>query len=81
MSSSMERIGVLQWNAQGIRGKKEEIVEMINIKKLSILVIQETKLPEYNNFNLPNYNIIRKDGTYNVTPHGGIALFIHSSIP
>ena len=77
----MERIGVLPWNAQGIRGKKEEIVEMFNIKKLSILTTQETKLPEYNNFNLPNYNIIRKNGTFNVTAHGGVSLFIHSSIP
>ena len=33
------------------------------------------------NFNLPHYSFHRHDGHFNVTPHGGVALFIHESLP
>ena len=77
----MDRFSILQWNAQGIREKKEEVVEMIDEHKVNVIAVQETKLAEYNVFNLTNYNIIRRDGTFNHTPHGGVALFIHSGTP
>ena len=43
--------------------------------------MQETKLADYVNFNIPDYSVVRKDGTFNRTPHGGVAIFIHNNIP
>ena len=49
--------------------------------KLNLIVVQESKLAECTNLNIPNYNVVRRDGTYNRTPPGGDEAFIHSSIP
>jgi ribonuclease HI len=72
---------ILQWNAQGIRSKKDELSELIETHKTDIVAIQETKLWTNSKFSIPNYNELRKDGHYNRNPHGGVALYIHSDIP
>ena len=77
----MTQYGLLQWNVQGLRSKKDEILELIQLHKINIMAFQETKLWTYNNFSIPHFNIIRKDGHFNHTPHGGVALLIHESIP
>ena len=77
----MNKCSILQLNVQGIRRRKEEIVEYIESYKVSVAAIQETKLAEHNQFNIPNYNVIRRDGKFNHTPHGGVAVFIYSSVP
>ena len=43
--------------------------------------MQETKLAEYVNFNIPAYSVVRKDGTFNRTLHRDVAIFIHNNIP
>ena len=65
---------------QGIRNKKE-ILELIDIYKLDVLCFQETKWATYNSFALPNFNMIRRDGSVNSTPHGGVAVSSHTGIP
>ena len=77
----MNSHGILQWNVQGIRNKKDEILEMVDQYKVNIIFVQETKLADYVNFNIPGYSVVRKDGTYNRTSHGGVAIFIHDSMP
>ena len=72
---------IIQWNAQGLRNKKNELLDLINANNASIIAIQETKLSNNCHIRLPNYNIIMKDGHYNHGPHGGVALYIHSSVP
>ena len=73
---------MLQWNRQGFRSKKDELSQMINNYNPCLTAIQETKKFGNNtNFNLPHYSCYRRDGHFNVTPHGGVALFIHESIP
>ena len=37
-------IDILQWNCQGVRSKKDEILEMIEHYKYGIIALQETKL-------------------------------------
>jgi len=76
-----DSINILQWNCQGIRQKKDEILEMVQQHSLSILALQETKLWNNSKFGIPHYNEIRRDGHYNVTPHGGVAIYVHESIP
>ena len=72
---------IIQWNAQGMRTKKNELLDLINEHKASLIAIQETKLSSDYNIRLPNYNVISKNGHYNHGQHGGVALYIHSGVP
>ena len=62
---------------QGVRSRKEKIIEYIG--RYEVNAVQGTKLAENYKFKLANFNVARRDGTFNHTPHGGVALFIHSS--
>ena len=77
----MATVSIIQWNAQGITNKKNELAEMIRLHNANISTIQETKLWNYSKFSFPHFTALRKDGNYNKGPHGGVALYINSSIP
>ena len=77
----MDKYCIMQWNVQGIRSKKDEIAELIGRYKATILVAQETKLAQIMEYKIPNYIVLRRDGTYNYTPHGGVAICVHSRVP
>ena len=77
----MNPTSILQWNAQGLRHKKDELLELIHDYRATLVAIQETKLTEEYNIKIPNYNVISKSGHYNRGQHGGVALYIHSDIP
>ena len=72
---------LIKWNCQGIRNKKDEILEMIQLYKPAVIALQETILWQNTEFCIPNYSMYKEDGYYNNTPHGGIAILIHQSIP
>ena len=74
-------IAVMQWNCQGIREKKNEILDLVHHHKPSILGVQETKLWTYCKFTMPNFYVVCADGHFNRTRHGGVALYIHADIP
>ena len=77
----MADLNFIQWNIDGIRNKKDELLELVERHQVSIMAIQETKITDSFDFKLPTYNIIKREGHVNVTTHGGVALFIHSDIP
>ena len=54
---------------------------MINLYKANIVALQETKLWNNTKFTIPHYNEVQKDGYYNRGPHGGVTIYIHTSIP
>ena len=72
---------MLQWNCHGLRSKEDELSQMINNYNPCVIAIQETKFGNNTNFNLPHYTCHCSYGHFNVTPHGGVALFIHESMP
>ena len=76
----MDHIGILQWNCQGVRGKKDELLELVNNFRPAIVALQETKLGTGNKFEIAGFNMGRKDGHFKCTPHGGVGLLIHSDI-
>ena len=67
---------ILQWNCQGIRNKKDEIIHLIKLFKFKILVFQETKLWN-NSFKILGYVEYYRDGHFNRTPHGGVGILVH----
>ena len=77
----MDHIGILQWNCQGVRRKKDELMESVNNFRHGIVALQETKLRTINKFEITGFNMERKDGHFNRTPHGRVGLLIHSDTP
>lgn len=74
-------IRLLQWNCQGCRNKKYDINNLIETYKPSVVTLQETMLSANNPFNVSNYNCVRADGHFNRRAHGGVAVFVHESLP
>ena len=74
-------MSVLQWNTQGLRHKKNEILDLISNNNINIIAIQETKLSGDYNLKIPNFNLLYKDGHFNRTQHGGVALYLHCDLP
>lgn len=72
---------ILQWNCQGYRSKREEILKLIHSLNPLIVALQETMTGDYQKMALPNYNCERKSGHFNRRNHGGVALFVHETIP
>ena len=72
---------ILQWNVQGIKHMKNELLDIIQTYKVSILALQETRLTGEYNLKIPRYNLVYKDGHFNRSPHGGVAIYIHSDVP
>ena len=77
----LNRFNIIQRNCQGVRTKKNELLDLIHLYQPCIIALHETKLWTGNNLNLSGYNDIRKEGHYNRTPHGGVAIYVHQSIP
>ena len=77
----MNNNSILQWNCQGLRSKKDELLSLISTHKPLVVGLQEIKLRDTATFSIPQYVIHRREGHNNVTAHGGVALMIHQSIP
>ena len=40
----MGKYSTLQWNVQGLRNKKDELLELVHLNRSNIIALQETKL-------------------------------------
>ena len=78
---SISSTKIVQWNIQGKAKKKQELVDIIAKEKPDVLCIQETMLPKQTNFSLKNYNGLLDEGHTNIRAHGGVAFFIHVTMP
>ena len=72
---------IIQWNIRGMLNKKKEIIHLIQKCKASVVALQETQIPLNRMYKIPKFNSIAKIGTVNRRNHGGVALYIHESIP
>ena len=68
----------LHINIRGIRGSKEELIQLLKEKNVSVASINETLLSTKSRIQIPGYNIIRKERQ---TGHGGgVAILIRNNI-
>ena len=72
---------IIQWNIQGLSNKKQEILQVIHEHKASILALQETQLKTEFLPKIPDFNVINKEGPSGARQHGGVAMYIHRSVP
>lgn len=49
-----------------------KFLELVENHEIDVLALQETKLKETSNFNISNYNCLRRDGHVNYTAHAGV---------
>ena len=74
-------IKILQWNVQGITTSKEDILSIVEEYQPLIMAFQETFLANEFSINIKGYNNICKQGNFNRRFHGGVAIYVHDSIP
>ena len=72
---------IIQWNLRGMGSAKEEVMQLIEAHKPSVLALQETFYGNDFMSKINNYNGVCKQGHYNRRFQGGVALYIHSSLP
>ena len=68
----------MQWNINGLRGKKEKFQELIEEIGPKIIVLQEIKLTDEHPLKINNYEIYRKGRTNH---GGGLCTAVHKSLP
>ena len=72
---------VLQFNTDGIRSSRSELLAFLHEYHIKIAAIQETKLqPTSPPIDFPNYYLLRKDRSP-ADGGGGLAFLIHDSVP
>lgn len=71
------KLRVLEWNAQGIRHKTIELLDLLKRKNIDILLVNETFLVPTIKLFLDGYTIYRKDRT---SHGGGVAIAIKSAL-
>ena len=65
---------IVQWNINGIKNNKKEIVELIKTKKASIVALQETLIDSKFLHKIDGFNVMAKNGSNsNGRFHGGVA--------
>ena len=72
---------IVQWNCDGVRKKKDELLNVINDVKPRIVALQEIMMQETKEMRIPHYNIIMRAGHFIWRSHGGVMLIIHESVP
>ena len=81
MDQSEYAIRILQWNAQGISTSKEDLLKLISDYEPHVIAIHETFLAGDVKVKLGGFNCYSKQGSFNRRYHGGIATYLHNSIP
>ena len=81
ISQMGEMVKTLQWNAQGVSTSKEDLLKMIEKCEPDIIAIQETFLANDFTVKFKGYNSYCKHCNFNRRYHGGVATYVHESIP
>ena len=74
-----ESINILQWNAEGVWGKKEALKHRLHEQKIDVACLQETHLKNSHRFSIRGYQTFRKDRESG--PKGGILILVKNDLP
>ena len=85
---SLSELKVLQWNANGVRARSDELTDFLSRESFHVVCIQETKLQPSTRFRIPGYKAYRQDRTS--TPRsaslvggrgGGVLTLVRDGLP
>lgn len=71
-------IKILNWNARGIKNKKEEL--SANINEYDIIIVTETKCSTKENLKFKGFKVIEKKYPKKVNSAGGIAIIVRQDL-
>jgi Endonuclease/Exonuclease/phosphatase family len=73
---------ILFWNSQGVTRKRLELLQLTQAKKVDIILLNETHLPNHRTFNLPNFHSYcsNKPQINNQPPAGGTAILVNRNL-
>ena len=74
-----QTLGIVHWNAEGVRQKKLELQQFLKVQKIDVCCIQETHLNNTHRFSIRGYEIHRADRADR--PKGGVLTLVKTSIP
>lgn len=74
-----QSLTILLFNANGLKNHVNELQFVLHNKRIDIALITETHSTQYSNFYIPGYKLVKANHPDN-TAHGGVAIFIKSSI-
>ena len=85
-NNTTNKLIILQWNADSLLSKKEELKNFVQDNDIDIYVVQETKMkPNDTTPTIPGYTIVRKDREQKMGQHntagGGVLIGIRDTIP
>ena len=78
-SFTSQSLAILMWNANGLSNHRNELITVLNEKRIDLALISETHFTKHSKFSIPGYNIITSNHPDN-TAHAGAAIIIKSSL-
>ncbi|KAJ8967935.1 hypothetical protein NQ317_000814 [Molorchus minor] len=73
----VDSIRILSWNADGIRSRRNELLETADRLEPDVIAIQETKMDSRHEFKMRGYKVYRQDRNIR---GGGVAVLVKSNI-
>lgn len=78
-TTTTTKIKVLNWNARGIRNKKEEL--STRLQEYDIVILTETKMNNKESLKFKGYNVVEKNSpTTTKNSAGGIAIIVRNDL-
>ena len=71
----------LQWYVQGMSTSREDVINIVDNYKPIAIAVQETFYGGDFVVVIGGYNGVCKQGHFNQRFHGGVAMYIHNSMP
>ena len=73
---------VLSWNADGIRPKTVELGHFLDVNKIDVAMVQETKLKASDRTpSFPGFSVVRQDRAGSSVRGGGLLTLVRSDVP
>ena len=87
-SPSRNNLRILQWNANGIRPRRTELIQFLSHNQYDLIFIQESHLSSDSTFRIPGYKTLQKNrsmtrrGTTNSTENlkGGVLILVKNGL-
>ena len=84
-----DSLGVLQWNAGGLRSRSTELLHFILSHPVGLICIQESNLNLSSSFRIPGFSVLRSDCTHSRSgifstdathASGGVIIFVRQGL-
>lgn len=78
-SFTFQSLAILMWNANGLSNNSNELITVLNDKRIVLALISEIHFTTHTKFSIPGYNIITSNHPDN-TAHAGAEIIIKYSL-